>query len=122
MSKKRNKGFSNSTLDKLWSKRVKEKANYKCEICGDKGVEAHHLIPRSSYNTRWYGPNGACLCSECHQKNVWSAHKNPVYFFHCILLLRGEDWYNSLIQESLYDWRDKLNRIKKELQDEPNRK
>lgn len=41
-------------LDTVWSKKVKEKANYKCEVCGTtRALNACHIIGRRHRGTRW---------------------------------------------------------------------
>ena len=52
----------------VWSKAIKDVANYKCDICNDGGyLESHHL---ESYavkkELRYDLDNGVCLCRECH--------------------------------------------------------
>jgi len=54
---------------KEWRKKVYERDNYSCQICGKKGsyLNAHHIYPWRSYphirNTVW---NGITLCNDCH--------------------------------------------------------
>lgn len=114
---KKPKGFSTNTLDKLWSKKIKELAENKCEICGcSEELNAHHINGRKNYNTRWYIGNGVCLCNNCHQKSIYSAHKNPVWFIRTILNNRGKEWSDLLVIESARtDWRDRLKEIKEQL-------
>lgn len=116
-NKKKPKGFSTRTLDKLWSRKIIERAGNKCEVCGcSKELNAHHISGRKNYNTRWYLGNGCCLCNNCHQKGIYSAHKNPVWFISKILLMRGSEWAIELIAESTRtDWRERLEDIKRGL-------
>lgn len=81
---------------KKWRKKVCEKFNYKCYLCGAKDeLEAHHVIPLSqllkyfiesckdlirlkscrkimikalNYKPFWDVANGVCLCSGCHKE------------------------------------------------------
>ena len=57
-------------LDLLWSKKIKELANYTCEYCGKSGVwlNACHIIGRRYRGTRWLLSNGMCLCYPHHQQ------------------------------------------------------
>ncbi len=114
------KGFSTKTLDKLWSKKVKELAGNRCEICFVTGVKlnAHHIQGRKNYNVRWNLDNGVCLCNDCHQKGNRSAHKNPLYFMWLIMQRRGDNWRVRLIHDTMStDWKDRLPEIKKQLQE-----
>lgn len=58
----------------LFSKLVKARANYKCELCGKPGNDAHHWYYTKAHNsiTDIMSINGICLCRECHMK----AHHN----------------------------------------------
>lgn len=108
---------ANNTLDKLWSKKVKELAGQQCEICHEtKGLSAHHIQPRKIYSTRWFVPNGICLCKDCHVSSPFSAHKNPLSFILALLDLRGREWAGRLALESvLLNWQDRINEIKEAL-------
>lgn len=57
-------------LDLIWSKKVKEKAGFKCEFCLEEGVwlNSAHIIGRRYRGTRWLIDNGMCLCYGCHRK------------------------------------------------------
>ena len=59
-----------NALDKLWSKKVKELADYKCEHCLETEVwlNACHIIGRRYRATRWLIDNGMCLCFGCHRQ------------------------------------------------------
>ena len=65
-------------LDNIWSQAVKEIADYKCELCGNKNsLSAHHIINKSiSKGLRWKIKNGMCLCFSCHRM----AHDQPKKF------------------------------------------
>jgi 5-methylcytosine-specific restriction endonuclease McrA len=117
MRKKR--GYNTKTLDKLWSKKVRELAENKCEICRDYGkLQAHHIVPRSIYAVRWDTNNGVCLCPDCHTKSVLSAHKNPIWFLDTIRFKRGDLWWYLLLNDvfdKFIKWYDRLPEIKKKL-------
>jgi len=65
-------------LDGLWSDKIKDRAGYKCEHCGIRGVrmEAAHVVGRRHRATRWgyagsfsgYDLCGHCFCHNCHQQ------------------------------------------------------
>ena len=116
MNKKR-KGYTNRTLDKLWSKKVKELAGNKCEFCGSKEkLNAHHIQPRRLYSVRWNVDNGICLCENCHTKNIYSAHKNPAWFYYMMVDRRGEGWLKVLVDYTVhFDWKNNLKSIKESL-------
>lgn len=54
---------------KTWAKKVKARANYKCELCGsNKNLNAHHIINwEYSISGRYDLDNGQCLCEKCHR-------------------------------------------------------
>ena len=59
-----------SSKAKIWAKKIKKRANYKCEMCGsDSNLHAHHIIEwQYSIKGRLDLDNGQCLCEECHKK------------------------------------------------------
>lgn len=71
--------------DDLWAIKVKERAGWKCEVCGktptnNKGtilLQSHHVIPRTNYATRFRLENGVCLCYKDH---IHYAHKDAMGF------------------------------------------
>lgn len=54
----------------LFSKLVKVRANFKCELCGKPGTDAHHWYYTKAHNsmTDIMSTNGICLCRNCHIK------------------------------------------------------
>ena len=85
-------------LDKMWSEKVKEEADFKCEICGNRErLNAHHHIGRRSLTTRWWLPNGISLCPGCHTFSLQSAHQNPEHFRSEIIKVRGNKWLKELM-------------------------
>lgn len=69
-------------LDKIWTKKVKTRDNFTCQICHKKfdKVNAHHILPRGIKGMRWDPMNGITLCSYHHTLGVWSAHLNAIWF------------------------------------------
>lgn len=52
-----------------WSQEVLSRANNKCEICGAKAEQAHHIQPKKLEPSLAIDPdNGLSLCKECHYK------------------------------------------------------
>jgi hypothetical protein len=87
-----------------WFGRVLQRANYKCQQCGNKAKDAHHIDPvcnltrRLLAGTAWKNDddavawlmeqheiidknleNGMALCRECHMQahKNWGSHLNP---------------------------------------------
>lgn len=68
--------------DKEWRTRVLEQYNNKCFLCDKTDrLNAHHIIPREFKETRHDTLNGIALCSLHHKFGMFSAHKNPLWFF-----------------------------------------
>jgi hypothetical protein len=116
----RPKGCSNSTLDSLWAKRVKEKGV--CDLCqaGFKGygpLSAHHFHSKKNHSVRWWVPNGVPLCHAHHLAERYSAHLNPAWFQKIMVEIRGEEWLNDLIQRTakIFHWQKHLKEIKQYL-------
>ena len=56
---------------KEWARLVKERENYTCQCCRQRGGElvSHHLNSYATFvDQRLLVLNGACLCQECHLK------------------------------------------------------
>jgi len=131
----RPRGYSNSRLDNLWSTRVKENADYICEVClynelnnciepdpefqrtDEDRLSSHHFYGRRNRAMRWYVPNGICLCDYHHTNGKWSAHKNPAWFQNKMTDIRGRAWLNELIQRAsiIFHWQKHLISIKQYL-------
>lgn len=96
-------------FDKLWRQRVLEAANYQCEVnkkCQGK-LSCHHIVGRRNFSTRFYIPNGVCLCDKHHVfDSEFSAHQNPVDFSLWILEKRGRDWWDDLLNQKNKIWRN----------------
>jgi len=60
--------------DMWFSKCIRERANWKCEVCGKKylqgtmGLHCSHFYSRRHRSTRWHGDNAAAMCFGCHQR------------------------------------------------------
>jgi hypothetical protein len=110
--------LSGKTLDQLWAKKVKDLAGNKCEMCDSvENLNAHHIQPKRIYNTRWYLPNGVCLCKVCHTSGRYSAHKNPLSFFGKMCEKRGSAWCKDLVAVTIIkNWKEHLVQIKESLQ------
>ena len=64
----KHEGFYTDSQLNTWSQQVRDNADNKCEICGQKGdLQAHHINPKSEYPEQALDPlNGICLCDKCH--------------------------------------------------------
>lgn len=52
-----------------FNKKVFQRDNYKCVVCKNKAVDAHHIIERKLFDDGgYYIDNGVSVCSECHYK------------------------------------------------------
>jgi hypothetical protein len=70
---KRNKKILDSGKYKNWRKKVFERDNYTCQICGYKGnkLVAHHIMSWSKFiKLRFVVNNGSTLCENCHKNNI----------------------------------------------------
>jgi hypothetical protein len=93
--------------DIAWSKAVKVRDDYTCQMCGSvSGLNSHHIIGRINYSLRFDLKNGLTLCSSCHKFSRNSAHNNPVYFI---------DWYKKHYPEDYEYLLTKKNIIAKYL-------
>jgi hypothetical protein len=76
--------------DELWARIVKQKAGNQCEYCGGYSfLQAHHIIPRTYWSTRYLIPNGVCLCSDHH---IPFAHNQEERFKNFIKDIRDMDF------------------------------
>lgn len=66
---------SKKTLDGKWAHRVKARASWHCEICGDTiGLAAHHIFGKQAFpGWRHVLENGIALCFLCHH----NIHNDP---------------------------------------------
>ncbi len=98
-------------LDGLWRKAVLAVYGNRCEICGltGKGLNAHHIISRNNYSTRWDALNGVILCPKHHTfDSKFSAHRNPLRFIVFMIEKRGILWKDKLLEQAQKDinWRE----------------
>ena len=85
-------------LDKMWSEKVKENSDFKCEIDGtSEYLNAHHFIGRRNMATRWWLPNGICLSPKMHTFGIQSAHQHPEWFRSEMIKIRGNKWLKELM-------------------------
>jgi hypothetical protein len=82
----------------IWSLKVRENADFRCELCGKKSgtLNAHHFYGRKSRSTRYWLPNGICLCYTCHKGGTKSAHESPEYFRSEMIKIKGVLWLKEL--------------------------
>jgi hypothetical protein len=91
------KSHDNKLL-KIWSLKVRENADCRCELCGKQSgtLQAHHYYGRKNRSTRYWIPNGICLCYTCHKGGIQSAHESPEWFRSEILKIKGVLWLKEL--------------------------
>jgi len=67
--KHRNNNFFTEHELRVWSKEVLDRANYRCEYCGEKATIAHHINPKKLEPVYALDPdNGIACCKHCHYK------------------------------------------------------
>lgn len=81
-------------LDELWSKAVKARAGYICEVTLRSGIrlESHHFFGRRNKSLRHVVSNGFCLS---HDKHRW-AEEQPAEFIKWAIKSRGQKWFDDL--------------------------
>ena len=83
-------------LDAVWSLKVKERADFMCEIGGSDRVVSHHIIPKArGYAIRWCLDDGVCIEGGKHFK----LHNDPEYAYRILKELisqRGKPWYTRI--------------------------
>lgn len=85
--------------DAKWSKLVKVKAWYKCEVpwCTKTSLNSHHIFTRNNRSTRFDLENWVCLCAWHHTlSSTFSAHKTPTEFGERIKETRWQERYDNL--------------------------
>ena len=101
----------NRRLFKLWSEKIRERHNQRCEYCniskGEKGhngkivenMNAHHIISRVKKDSylKWDLINGICCCSGCHKFSEDSFHRSPITTMNW-LLQNHPDRYSYLLE------------------------
>lgn len=93
-------------LDEAWSKAVKKRAEWKCEVCGsEKCLNSHHIVGRRNRTLRWDCRNGVCLCVSHHKFGLESAHEDPLWFKEWLEDKRWEDYqYLYLVKNAIIKW------------------
>ena len=78
--------------DDLFSKLVRERANWCCETCGKyfpedrrQGLHCSHIFSRRHKAIRWHPDNAIAECFGCHQKGSG----NPVEHFYALETILG---------------------------------
>lgn len=92
-------------LDELWSKAVKARAGYRCEIClTTSNLQSHHVIGRRNKTLRHVVSNGCSLCAKHHM----FAEQNGVAFGEWIVENRGKSWWDDLVSygREVKVWKD----------------
>ena len=60
--------MSRASLQARWSKAIRKRDGYVCDIChATTELTAHHLNSKDS-NQRYSKANGICLCATCHKR------------------------------------------------------
>jgi len=100
----------------LWRAKVKERAGYRCEVCGRSNckLDPHHIITRKNLTLKWDLRNGCCLCCGCHTLNKLSAHGDPLFFIDWLKTHRLDD-YNYLMVKKNERFDKDYERIEREL-------
>jgi hypothetical protein len=106
-------------LDEAWSKAVKKKAGFKCEVCGKtEHLNSHHIVGRRNRTLRWDCRNGVSLCVSHHKFGLESAHEDPLWFKEWLEDKRWEDYqYLYLVKNTIVKWtveemQEKLKKLK----------
>ena len=85
MAKIKSKKTLAKEMDEIWKKKVKDRDDWRCQICGKKvegrSCHAHHILPRQLKGLRWDTNNGITLCPYHHKLGLWSAHQNAIWFY-----------------------------------------
>jgi 5-methylcytosine-specific restriction endonuclease McrA len=82
--------------DKIWYQLLLQD---NCEVCGARASRVHHFFPKGSYShLRHNLNNGISLCMGCHFKHHI---KSDPTIHQMIIQRRGQDWYDSLLQEAM---------------------
>jgi len=91
-------GLKRSPLDKVFSDLIRERADWKCEVCGKEfpdrkgtGIHASHYWGRAGKSTRWHGDNVFAHCFGCHRKLGSKPHEFKA-------------WVMKQLGETRYDW------------------
>lgn len=87
-----NTKIRNSSEFLKWSKIIKSRDNYECQICGQKGgkLRSNHIKTFIDYpNLRLEPTNGITICQNCDYRWVFRKEKQWESYFNFNLLTRG---------------------------------
>jgi hypothetical protein len=98
-------------LDRLWSQKVKERANGRCEACSVEATDAHHIFGRTRKSVRWTLTNGIALCRPDHR----AAHKHRESFMEFVFRLLGPINFATLCEREQFRGRVDLDQAAREL-------
>ena len=90
-----------SQADIHFSKCIRERAEWTCELCGTQypenagGLECSHYFSRSHYSTRFNPDNAFSHCTGCHTKIGGSPHD----FSRWVEKQLGESRYQILVEQ-----------------------
>ena len=79
-------------LDIIFSKLVRERADWTCEVCFKKfpenaqNLHCSHIYGRRHRSTRWWGPNASSMCPGCHRRLT----EEPLEFAAWVVATFGE--------------------------------
>ena len=120
--REKRKGVTKEKLDKLWSKKVRERDG-ECMYCRKKeNLNAHHIYSRSNHSVRWDITNGISLCPKHHLfSDEFAAHKTPLEFTEFVIRLYGQEFIddlklkaNAINDKTHEEWWDILSEEKKQ--------
>ena len=93
-------GIKRTPLDAVFSDLIRERADWKCEVCGKdfpdrkgSGLHCSHYFGRRGASTRHHGDNCYSHCFGCHQK----LGSNPHEFKAWVEGQLGETRYDDLV-------------------------
>ena len=92
-------GIKRDAADNWFSKCVRERTNYTCEVCfkvydrSSTGLHCSHYFGRANKSVRWHGDNAFAHCYGCHQR----MSSNPHDFTYWAKLMLGDSRYEMLL-------------------------
>jgi len=93
-------GIKRDAADHWFSKCVRERTDYTCEVCfkqydrSSTGLHCSHYFGRANKSVRWHGDNAFAHCYGCHQK----MSANPHDFSRWAERILGEGRYALLVE------------------------